>query len=54
MRRKDILPLYTESWIRFENIEFHNTIEKNTFEQDQVIRYQPLDGCFYEVLYYLK
>lgn len=55
VRRKDILPLYTDRWIRFENIEFHNTVENRIFEEDQVIRYQPPDGCFFEVLrYFIK
>lgn len=41
--------MYTERWIRFENIEFHNTVENRAFDDDQVIRYQPPDGCFFEV-----
>ncbi|VDN08040.1 unnamed protein product [Thelazia callipaeda] len=50
VRRKDILPMYTERWIRFENLEFHNTVEKEAFEKEQVIRLSPPDGCFFEVM----
>ncbi|KAK0409720.1 hypothetical protein QR680_004712 [Steinernema hermaphroditum] len=50
VRRKDILPMYTERWIRFENLEFHNTVEKDYFDKEQVVRLQPPDGCFFEVM----
>ncbi|VDK87719.1 unnamed protein product [Litomosoides sigmodontis] len=50
VRRKDILPMYTERWIRFENLEFHNTVEQDAFEREQVIRLSPPDGCFFEVM----
>ncbi|CAJ0957090.1 unnamed protein product, partial [Mesorhabditis belari] len=50
VRRKDILPMYTERWIRFENLEFHNTVDQPSFEQEQVIRLQPPDGCFFEIM----
>ncbi|KAL3985233.1 Adaptor complexes medium subunit family protein [Acanthocheilonema viteae] len=50
VRRKDILPMYTERWIRFENLEFHNTVEQEAFEKEQVIRLSPPDGCFFEVM----
>ncbi|VDM44781.1 unnamed protein product [Toxocara canis] len=50
VRRKDILPMYTERWIRFENLEFHNTVDKETFDREQVIRLSPPDGCFFEVM----
>ena len=49
VRRKDILPMYTERWIRFESLEFHNTVDEKTWEEDQVIRIQPPDGVFFEV-----
>uniref|UniRef100_A0A0R3RHW6 Tudor domain-containing protein n=1 Tax=Elaeophora elaphi TaxID=1147741 RepID=A0A0R3RHW6_9BILA len=50
VRRKDILPMYTERWIRFENLEFHNTVDQEAFEKEQVIRLSPPDGCFFEVM----
>lgn len=49
VRRKDILPMYTERWIRFEGLEFHNTVEQPIWDEDQVIRLQPPDSCFFEV-----
>lgn len=36
VRRKDILPMHTERWIRFEVPEFHETVEPDAWEQDQV------------------
>lgn len=38
VRRKDILPMYTERWIRFESPEFHETVDKVIWEEDQVDR----------------
>lgn len=49
VRRKDILPMYTERWIRFENLDFHNTVEKKAFEEEQVIKVSPPDGVFFEI-----
>ncbi|KAK5982653.1 Adaptor complexe medium subunit family protein, partial [Trichostrongylus colubriformis] len=50
VRRKDILPMYTERWIRFEEVEFHSTVDKAAFDNEQVIRLSPPDGCFFEVM----
>ncbi|CAI4223256.1 unnamed protein product [Auanema sp. JU1783] len=50
VRRKDILPMYTERWIRFENLEFHNTVNQSSFDSEQVIRLSPPDGCFFEIM----
>ncbi|KAE9548682.1 hypothetical protein FO519_008104 [Halicephalobus sp. NKZ332] len=49
VRRKDILPMYTERWIRFENLDFHNTVDKKSFEEEQVVRLSPPDGVFFEI-----
>ncbi|KAE9415829.1 hypothetical protein Angca_002572 [Angiostrongylus cantonensis] len=50
VRRKDILPMYTERWIRFEEVEFHSTVDMIAFEKEQVIRLSPPDSCFFEVM----
>uniref|UniRef100_A0A8R1HRU0 SHD domain-containing protein n=1 Tax=Caenorhabditis japonica TaxID=281687 RepID=A0A8R1HRU0_CAEJA len=49
VRRKDILPMYTERWIRFEALEFHSIVNKPEFDKEQVISFSPPDGCFFEV-----
>uniref|UniRef100_A0AC34GJP7 MHD domain-containing protein n=1 Tax=Panagrolaimus sp. ES5 TaxID=591445 RepID=A0AC34GJP7_9BILA len=49
VRRKDILPMYTERWIRFENLDFHCTVDKKSFEEEQVVRLSPPDGTFIEI-----
>lgn len=50
VRRKDIMPMYTERWIRLEAVEFHNTVGLQTFETEQMIKFQPLDATFFEVM----
>ena len=50
VRRKDILPMYTERWIRFENLEFHSIVDKKAFDEEQVIRFSPPDGSFMEIM----
>ncbi|CAI2353142.1 unnamed protein product [Caenorhabditis sp. 36 PRJEB53466] len=50
VRRKDILPMYTERWIRFEALEFHSIVNKPEFENNQVIAFSPPDGCFFEIM----
>ena len=38
--RHDILPVPTEQWIRYENIEFHPIVDKKEFEKnDHIIKY---------------
>ena len=49
--RHDILPVPTEQWIRYENIEFHSVVNKKAFEaEDHIIKFQPPDGCYIEVM----
>ncbi|CAO4380618.1 unnamed protein product [Caenorhabditis nigoni] len=50
VRRKDILPMYTERWIRFEALEFNSIINKPEFDKEQVISFSPPDGCFFEIM----
>ncbi|KAL3072868.1 hypothetical protein niasHS_017842 [Heterodera schachtii] len=52
VRRKDILPMYTERWIRFEAPELHETVDKGVWEEDQVLRINPPDACFFEVMHF--
>ena len=38
--RHDILPVPTEQWIRYENIEFHPLVDRKEFEKnDHIIKY---------------
>lgn len=49
--RHDILPVPTEQWIRYEDIEFHSVVDKKAFEaDDHIIRFQPPDACYIEVM----
>jgi stonin-1/2 len=42
--------MYTERWIRFEAPEFHETVDPRVWAEDQVVRLQPPDGCFFEIM----
>ncbi|CAB4064063.1 STON1_2 [Lepeophtheirus salmonis] len=49
--RHDILPVPTEQWIRYEDIEFHSVIDKKAFEsEDHIIKFQPPDACYLELM----
>ena len=49
--RHDILPVPTEQWIRYEDIEFHHVVEKKPFDAvDYILKYQPPDACYIEVM----
>ena len=49
--RLDILPVPTEQWIRYEDIEFHHVVDKKAFEaEDHVVKFQPPDACYIEVM----
>ena len=38
--RHDILPVPTEQWIRYQNVEFHPIVDKKEFEKnDHIIKY---------------
>ena len=42
--RHDILPVPTEQWIRYENIEFHPLADRKEFEKnDHIIKYEFMD-----------
>jgi len=49
--RHDILPVPTEQWIRYENIEFHSIVDKKAFEKnDHIIKFRPPDACYLEIM----
>jgi len=49
--RHDILPVPTEQWIRYEDIEFHHVVDKKAFEaEDHIIKFKPPDACYIEVM----
>ncbi|CAD5232743.1 unnamed protein product [Bursaphelenchus xylophilus] len=50
VRRKDILPMYTERWIRFEGMEFHSSVDQKEWDEEQVVKVTPPDACFFEIL----
>eukprot|EP00095_Tigriopus_kingsejongensis_P002768 maker-scaffold845_size89356-snap-gene-0.19 protein:Tk02768 transcript:maker-scaffold845_size89356-snap-gene-0.19-mRNA-1 annotation:"hypothetical protein TcasGA2_TC007752" len=49
--RHDILPVPTEQWIRYEDIEFHQIVDKKEFDtNDHIIKFQPPDACYIEIM----
>ena len=50
--RCDIIPIKTEEWIKLEDVEFHNCVDKEEFEKTNNIKFHPLDACQFELLRY--
>lgn len=49
--RHDILPIPTDQWIRYEDIEFHSIVDQAAFEtEDHVVKFKPPDACYVEVM----
>lgn len=48
--RHDIIPVATEEWIRLEGVEFHACVQQNEYEQSRLIRFQPPDACYIELM----
>ena len=49
--RHDILPIPTDQWIRYEDIEFHCIVDKAAFDgEDHVVKFKPPDACYVEVM----
>ncbi|GAV08632.1 hypothetical protein RvY_18296 [Ramazzottius varieornatus] len=48
--RHDILPIYTEEWIRMENVEMHHCVSKEEHAKNQMIKFVPPDACFFELV----
>ena len=46
--RHDILPVPTEQWIRYDNIEFHPLVDRKEFEKnDHIIKYVVYNNACY-------
>lgn len=48
--RHDIIPVVTEEWIRLEGVEFHSCVQQNEYERSRLIRFQPPDACYIELM----
>lgn len=48
--RHDIIPVATEEWIRLEGVEFHACVQQNEYERSRLIRFQPPDACYIELM----
>ncbi|KAL5009161.1 hypothetical protein ScPMuIL_014742 [Solemya velum] len=48
--RHDIMPIKTEEWIRYEDIEFHCCVDQEEFKRSNNIKLRPLDACQFEVM----
>lgn len=48
--RHDIIPVVTEEWIRLEGVEFHTCVQQNEYERSRLIRFQPPDACYIELM----
>nr|CAG4642294.1 EOG090X00TB [Evadne anonyx] len=48
--RHDIIPVVTEEWIRLEDVEFHDCVDKDEFEKSRTVKFRPPDACYVELL----
>ncbi|KAL9880560.1 stoned B [Glossina fuscipes fuscipes] len=48
--RHDIIPVATEEWIRLEAVEFHSVVNQEEYERSRLIRFQPPDANYIELL----
>ena len=49
VRRSDILPMKSDSWIKFSDVQFHHTVDKALYIDDRTIVFQPIDACKYKL-----
>ncbi|CAH1791265.1 unnamed protein product [Owenia fusiformis] len=50
VRRKDIVPVKTDEWIRIETPEFHNCVDMKEWNENQMIIFTPLDAIESELM----
>ncbi|XP_023300816.2 protein stoned-B isoform X1 [Lucilia cuprina] len=48
--RHDIIPVATEEWIRLEAVEFHSVVNQEDYEKTRIIKFQPPDANYIELL----
>ncbi|XP_055353395.1 putative stoned B-like protein isoform X2 [Paramacrobiotus metropolitanus] len=48
--RHDILPIYTEEWIRMESVDLHHCVSKEEYSQSKMIKFIPPDATFFELV----
>ena len=49
VRRSDILPMKTDAWIKFDDVQFHHSVDKKLYLDESTIVFQPLDACKYKL-----
>ncbi|XP_063715244.1 uncharacterized protein LOC134842702 isoform X3 [Symsagittifera roscoffensis] len=49
VRRSDILPMKTDAWIKFDDVQFHHSVDKKLYLDQSTIVFQPLDACKYKL-----
>jgi len=47
--RADIIPIKTEDWIKYEDVQLHDIIDKEEYEKSRLIKFRPPDGSRFEV-----
>jgi len=48
--RADIIPIKTEDWIRYEDVELHDIVDKDEYEKTRLIKFRPPDASRFEVM----
>jgi len=48
--RADIIPIKTEDWIKYEDVELHDIIDKEEYEKSRLIKCRPPDASRFEMM----
>ena len=48
--RADIIPIKTEDWIKYEDVELHDIIDKEEYEKTRLIKCRPPDASRFEMM----
>jgi len=48
--RADIIPIKTEDWIKYEDVQLHDIIDKEEYEKSKLIKCRPPDASRFEMM----
>lgn len=48
--RADIIPIKTEDWIKYEDVELHDIVDKDEYEKSRLIKCRPPDASRFEMM----
>jgi len=48
--RYDIIPVKTEDWIRYEDVELHEIVDRDEYERSRLVKFRPVDAARCELM----